>query len=87
LEAIIADRNSAPKGCLAGAGFPDVKIFDKQKGGGQARGLKCCQFIAIHTGVQQGVYSGIADGRMLDVGLNPGYDPSPLIVAYFRAYR
>lgn len=41
LEAIIADRFSAQKGRLAGAGFPSVKVFDKQKGGGHARGLKC----------------------------------------------
>jgi hypothetical protein len=31
------------------------------------------------------VYPGIADGRVLDVGLNPGYDPNRLIVAHYRA--
>lgn len=62
LEAIITDRNSAQKGCLAGAGFPDVKIFDRQKGRRAcARTEMLAQFTAIHADVHQRVYSGIAD--------------------------
>ena len=72
-----------PEACLAGAGSPDVRIFDRRKGGGHARGLKCWpNSLRSTTEVHQGVCSGIADRRVLDVGLNPGYDPNPLSVAY-----